>query len=77
MSDYIQTTYGRKNYPLKAFGVAIHIEDIAHALSMMTRAKNCFGHFYSVAQDSISCYKEAAIAIYKKYKLAHLTPVDQ
>lgn len=37
----------------------ILIEDIAHALSMMTRANGHFPEFFSVGQHSIQCCKEA------------------
>jgi predicted RNase H-like nuclease/5'-deoxynucleotidase YfbR-like HD superfamily hydrolase len=59
MSDYILTYSKTKFYPLEPVKADIHIEDIAHALSLMTRANGHFKHFYSVAQHSINCYKEA------------------
>ena len=37
----------------------IRIEDIAHALSMMTRANGHFPEFFSVGQHSIQCCREA------------------
>ncbi len=38
----------------------IYIEDIAHALSLMTRANGHFHTFFSVGQHCLNCQKEAA-----------------
>jgi 5'-deoxynucleotidase YfbR-like HD superfamily hydrolase len=59
MSDYIITYSHTKFYPVKPVKEDIHIEDIAHALSLMTRANGHFRCFYSVAQHSLNCYREA------------------
>ena len=59
LSDYINTYSHIKFYPLEPVKTDIDIIDIAHALSLMTRANGHFKHFYSVAQHSINCYKEA------------------
>lgn len=59
LSDYIYTYSKIKFYPLEPVKKDILIIDIAHALSLMTRANGHFKHFYSVAQHSINCYKEA------------------
>ena len=57
--DYI-TTYTKIHFsPLKPMPEHIKIEDIAHALSLMTRANGHFKRFYSVAQHSINCTYEA------------------
>lgn len=59
MSDYI-LTYSKINfYPLEPVKADINIVDIAHSLSLMTRANGHFNHFFSVAQHSINCYREA------------------
>lgn len=42
------------------------IEDIAHALSMMTRANGHFPEFYSIAQHCIHCCEEAQARGYGK-----------
>ena len=59
MSDYILAYSKTKFYPLEPRIEDIKIEDIAHSLSLMTRANGHFNHFYSVAQHSVNCYKEA------------------
>jgi len=54
------TTYSKIHFsPLKPKPEHIRIEDIAHALSLMTRANGHFKRFYSVAQHSINCALEA------------------
>ncbi len=57
--SYILTYTKTKFYPLQPVSADIKIEDIAHSLSLMTRANGHFKHFYSVAQHAINCYKEA------------------
>ncbi len=59
MADYI-TTYTKVHFtPLKPKKEDIRIEDIAHALSLMTRANGHFPEFYSVGQHCIACCREA------------------
>ena len=53
-------TYTKKMFdPLRPNVEQIDIEDIAHALSMLCRANGHFKTFYSVAQLSINCAREA------------------
>lgn len=59
MSNYILTYSKIKFYPLEPVKTDISIVDIAHSLSLMTRANGHFNHFFSVAQHSINCYREA------------------
>lgn len=66
MADYI-TTYSKIQFtPLSPKAEDILIEDIAHALSMMTRANGHFPEFYSVGQHSIACHEEAKARNYSK-----------
>lgn len=59
MADYI-TTFSKIHFtPLEPKKEEILPEDIAHPLSMMTRANGHFPEFYSVGQHSIQCAKEA------------------
>lgn len=66
MSDYILTYSKIKFYPMDPVINDINIKDIAHALSLMTRANGHFKHFYSVGQHSINCYREAKERGYSK-----------
>ena len=64
--DYM-TTYTKVHFtPLDPKTEDIRITDIAHALSLMTRANGHFKHFYSVAQHSINCAYEARAMICNK-----------
>lgn len=55
MQEYIITVSGVRFTPLSPKKEDIHIGDIAHALSMMTRANGHFREFYSVGQHSLDC----------------------
>ncbi|HWR44981.1 DUF429 domain-containing protein [Sporomusa sp.] len=60
-------------YPLAPRAEEVKVEDIAHALSQMCRANGHFRTFYSVAQHSINCAKEAkARGLSDKVQLACL-----
>lgn len=51
--DWMQTYTGRQFWPIDPRPDEIHIEDIAHALSMMCRYNGHCRTFYSVAEHSI------------------------
>lgn len=57
MSLYTYT--GKTIDPLDVSENDIELRDIAHALSLLCRASGQFKHFYSVAQHSINCMREA------------------
>ncbi|MCL1880934.1 MAG: HD domain-containing protein [Oscillospiraceae bacterium] len=57
--EHITTFTGEDLTPVTPNASQIHIKDIAHALSLMCRANGHFKHFFSVAQHSINCAKEA------------------
>lgn len=54
MRDYILTYSKTKFYSLEPVMEDIKIIDIAHALSLMTRANGHIKYLYSVAQDAIN-----------------------
>ncbi|MCL2424728.1 MAG: phosphohydrolase [Oscillospiraceae bacterium] len=57
--EYIITYRGEKFTPHNPNIHQIHIEDIAHSLSLMCRANGHIDYFYSIAQHSINCAIEA------------------
>lgn len=59
MADYIYTVSKIKFYPLNPDIEDISVSDIAHALSMISRANGHFAEFHSVAQHCIECACEA------------------
>lgn len=61
MQEYIITFSGVHFVPLAPSAEGIRMEDIAHALSLMTRANGHFREFYSVAQHSLDCAKTAEV----------------
>lgn len=68
-SAWIQTYTGRKFWPLSPSPDDVHIEDIAHALSLMCRFGGHCRDFYSVAQHSVLV---ASLLVTKEWKLAAL-----
>jgi len=59
LMSYILTSSGKYFDPIAPEEKLIDLKDIAHALSLMCRANGHFSHFYSVAQHSIACAREA------------------
>lgn len=66
MADYITTYTGIHFYPLEPEADKIHIEDIAHALSLLCRGNGHVKHFFSVGQHCINCALEAMARSYSK-----------
>ena len=60
MADYISTYTGIRFYPAEPDAEGICIEDIAHALSLLCRGNGHVSKYWSVAQHSILCAREAA-----------------
>lgn len=60
MPDYISTYTGIRFYPAQPDAEGICIEDIAHALSLLCRGNGHVSKYWSVAQHSILCAREAA-----------------
>jgi len=56
---FITTYTGESFNPLQPDLGKIKIEDIAHSLSLLCRGNGHLSHFFSVAQHSINCAKEA------------------
>lgn len=59
MSDKMNTYSGKRIDPLHLREEDIKQEDIAHSLSLLSRGGGHIRYFYSVAQHSINCAKEA------------------
>jgi len=57
--EHIVTYRGEQFTPLDPDINQIHIEDIAHSLSLLCRANGHIDYFYSIAQHSINCANEA------------------
>lgn len=51
--DWIQTFTGRQFWPIDPLPKDVHIDDIAHALSMLCRFAGHCKRFYSVAEHSV------------------------
>ena len=62
----ITTFTGKRIDPLHPAAEDIDIRDIAHGLSLLCRGNGQVTHFYSVAQHSLACQKEAAARGYSK-----------
>ncbi|MBR3515758.1 MAG: phosphohydrolase [Lachnospiraceae bacterium] len=57
--SYITTISGKHFDPVEPEEALIDIKDIAHSLSLVCRGNGHVKHFYSVAQHSIACAREA------------------
>lgn len=71
--NYMVTYTGTKFYPLDPRKEEIKDKDISHSLSMLCRGSGHYKHFYSVAQHSIYCAREAkSLGFSKRVQLACL-----
>lgn len=66
MNTYMKTYSGLRIDPFDPKPEEIHIEDIAHALSLICRGNGQVTHFYSVAQHCLNCEKEAEARGYNR-----------
>jgi len=57
--EHIVTFTGEEFTPLDPDINRIHIEDLAHSLSLLCRANGHIDRFFSIAQHSINCTNEA------------------
>lgn len=64
--SYITTFTGKHFDPIDSIEEDIDLKDIAHSLSLICRANGHVKYFYSVAQHSIACCKEAKARGYSK-----------
>lgn len=64
--SYITTITGKHFDPIEPERSLIDIYDIAHSLSHVCRANGHMKHFYSVAQHSMACAREAVERGYDK-----------
>lgn len=71
LGDWMITYTGRKFWPLDPLAEEVHIEDIAHALSVICRFGGHTQEFYSVAQHS--CLVADLVATKTQDKLTLLT----
>lgn len=61
MGDFIETYTGTAFYAFDPHPDEVHIDDIAHALSLICRFNGHTSHFYSVGQHSINCARELLV----------------
>jgi len=62
--EHIITYTGEEFTPIDPDINQIHIEDIAHSLSLLCRAGGHIDYFFSIAQHSINCTNEAKARAY-------------
>jgi hypothetical protein len=68
--DWIQTAHGRQFWPIDPRPNEVHLDDIAHALSMLCRFGGHCLRFYSVAEHSVLMAR-AAPPEYRRWALLH------